>query len=209
MKNNLNSKTKKIIIVALIAVILVGITGFAIYKNFNNKEINEVKETEIKSICELATLKAYYHNVAKDTKDKSTGISGWGEKDREFWIEYEGHATIGIDMEKVSMVLKDEHITITMPHAKVLDTNISTSDEDMRIIESSDGFFNKNKITTEDRQTAVTEAQKDMKKAVENNKTLLQSAELRAQELIENYIIELGDISNIEYQIEWKYIEEN
>jgi len=70
-------------------------------------------------------------------------------------------------------------------------------------------FFYKNKITSDDRQNAVTAAQKNMKIAIENNKTLLQSAELRAQELIENYIIELGNISNIEYKIEWKYIEEN
>ena len=208
MKNNLNAKPKKIIIVILITVALFAVIGFVLYRKFNNKEIKEVNETEIKSICELATLKAYYHNVAKDKKEKNTGISGWGEKNREFWIEYEGYATIGIDMEKVSMVLKDEHITITIPHAKVLDTNISTKDEQMRIIESSDGLLNKNKISTEDRQNAVTIAQENMKTAVENNKTLLRSAELRAQELIENYIIELGNISNIEYKIEWKYIEE-
>jgi len=125
----------------LVAVMLFRVIVFVICKTFNNKEISEVNETKIKSICELATLKAYYHNVAKYTKDKDSGISGLGEKDREFWIEYEGYVIIRIDMEKVSMVLKDEHITITMPHAKVLDTNISTTGEDMRIIESSDVFL--------------------------------------------------------------------
>ena len=47
--------------------------------------------SQVRAICDLATLKTYYHNVAKIKKDK-----GWIlQKDRELWIEYTGMTTIG------------------------------------------------------------------------------------------------------------------
>lgn len=208
MKSNLiNSKKQLIIAIFSLVIVILCFTAGLVLSNQNKPE---VKETEIQSICELATLKAYYHNVAKDKKTKSSGISGIGEKEREFWIEYEGYATIGIDMHEVKIKIKDEKVTIEMPHARVLDTNITTNyqSEDIKIIENGDGFFNKNKITTEARVNAIQKAQDDMESAVENNPTLLQAAELRAQELIENYVLEMGNAAKKDYQIEWKYIEE-
>lgn len=44
-----------------------------------------------------------------------------------------------------------------------------------------------------------------MSESVKSNKSLLLNAQDRAQELIENYIKKLGEISNIEYQIKWIY----
>ena len=51
---------------------------------------------QIRSICQLTTLKCYYNNVAKTT----LSADHFWEKDRELWIEYEGVAIIGIDMNK-------------------------------------------------------------------------------------------------------------
>lgn len=42
---------------------------------------------EVFEISELATLECYYHNVAKSTKTKGTGLTHVGEKERKFWIE--------------------------------------------------------------------------------------------------------------------------
>ena len=49
------------------------------------KEKQTVDFSGIKSICELATLKCYYHNVAKSTKEKGSGLAHLGEKERKFW----------------------------------------------------------------------------------------------------------------------------
>lgn len=204
MKNNSN----KIIAIVTILIIFL-INGIIVFKIVKNNKLAP-QEVEIKSICELATIKAYYHNVAKGSKEKSSGISGVGEKNREFWMEYEGYANIGIDVSKVKIKVYKNIVKVEMPPAKVLDTNITTNTdkEDIRIIESGDGFFNKNKITTNDRQAAFENAQKDMKKSVENNKSLMQSAETRAKELIENYIQEIGNSIGKEYIIEWEIVEE-
>ncbi len=68
-----------------------------------NIAANEPALSQVRSICELATLECYYHNVAKSTKTKGTGLAHVGEKERKFWIEYTGVARIGIDMSDVNM----------------------------------------------------------------------------------------------------------
>ncbi|MEI3228995.1 MAG: DUF4230 domain-containing protein [Lachnospiraceae bacterium] len=51
--------------------------------------------SQMKAICELATMKCYYHNVAKYTREDAAGILWW-KKDRRFWIEYDGIVTMGM-----------------------------------------------------------------------------------------------------------------
>ena len=51
------------------------------------QSVVEPKASQMKSICELATMECYYHNVAKSTKTKGTGLTHVGEKERKFWIE--------------------------------------------------------------------------------------------------------------------------
>ena len=48
-----------------------------------------------------------------------------------------------------------------------------------------------------------------MSESIKNNRSLLLNAQDRAKELIENYINKLGEISNIEYQIDWVYENSN
>ena len=62
-----------------------------------------------------------------------------------------------------------------------------------------------NKITADDQTAAINSAQIKMSESVKNNKSLLLNAQGRAQELIENYIQKLGEISDTEYQIKWIY----
>lgn len=46
-----------------------------------------------------------------------------------------------------------------------------------------------------------------MKESVLNNKSLLISAQDRAKQLIENYINQIGEISDTTYNITWNYDE--
>ncbi len=162
--------------------------------------------TQIRSICELATLECYYHNVAKSVKTAGSGFTDIGEKDRKFWIEYTGTAKIGIDMSKVCMKVEGTRVTVYLPNAELLSINIKEQDlNEDSYISSGDSWFNKNKITAEDQISAINNAQNEMKISVESNTALLLTAQSRAQDLIENYINLLGELSGISYEIQWIY----
>ena len=142
---------------------------------------------QIRSICDLATLECYYHNVAKSTKEKGSGLAHLGEKERKFWIEYTGVVKIGIEMSDVKMDVNGTSVQITIPRAKIFQPEVKTIDVD-DYIATSDSWFNKNQITAEEQTQAVNEAQDEMVAAVEKNKTLLAGAQERAKTLIENYM---------------------
>lgn len=162
--------------------------------------------SQIRSICNLATLECYYHNVAKSVKEAGSGLSHLGETDRAFWIEYTGIAKIGIDMSEVHMTVEGEHVAVFIPNAKLLSIDISETDlNESSYISSGDSWFNKNKITAEDQTNAIHEAQQKMAESVRNNTALLLNAQDRAKDLIENYILQLGELSGIKYVIEWQY----
>lgn len=189
---------KKILSIVMLLALTVSISACNTNKKTPNLE-------QVKAICELSTLKCYYNNVAKSEKKKGTGITHMFEADREFWIEYEGCANIGIDMSLVEMVIKNNDIFITLPKAEVVEIGIvdETLNNDSYKI-SKDSFWNKNKITTEEQQAAVAKAQKKMEETIKENDLIFKNAEKRAKDLIENYIIELGKTSNTTYNIEWK-----
>ena len=194
---------KKIAIVLLFAFVVSMFSGCSQKAESNPKEPDI---TQIRSICNLATLECYYHNVAKSEKKAGSGISHIGEVDRKFWIEYTGIAKIGIDMSKVDMKIEGEKVTVFIPNAKLLSIDISETDLDEKsYITSGDSWFNNNKITADDQTSAINNAQNTMAERVKSNSSLLFSAQSRAQELIENYILQLGQLSNIEYKIEWAY----
>ena len=159
---------------------------------------------QIKNICELSTLKCVYNNVAKGTKKAGEGIKHIGEKDRKYWIEYEGYVKIGIDLSKVQMDILGENVKITLPEAEIQEIGIvdETFTEES-IISNEDSFWNKNKITAEDQQKIVADAQEEMKNEVAGNQSILNQATERAKNLIENYIIQLGNSAGISYHIEW------
>ncbi len=183
-------------------VILVGIL-----QSCSNEAVATIPSVEqVKSICELSTVECYYNNVAKMIVKAGSGITHWGEKDREIWIEYEGYAKIGIELNELSMTINENKIKISMPNAKVLETGILKINKDSYYV-SEDGWFNKNKIETEKQQEAVTKAQSKMEKSIKNNSLLFEQSEKKAKDLIENYINKLGDLSNIEYEIEWIFEE--
>ncbi len=173
------------------------------------KEIKEPDIVQIRSICNLATLECKYHNVARSKKEAGTGISHWGETAREFWVEYTGVAKVGINMEKVQIEINENKVKVSIPNAEVLSIGFDQKSltEDSCYI-SEDSFFNKNKITDEDQLSAINNAQGKMEETVNANSGLLKSAEERAKDLIENYINKMGELSGIEYQIEWITVKE-
>lgn len=195
---------KKIVLI-LLSLMLVGVLC-GCGESEADRIVEEPDIIQIRSICDLATLECYYHNVAKGEKKAGAGILNIGEKDRTFWIEYTGVAKVGIDMSKVTMQVNGEKVTITLPKAKLISVDVEELTDDSYVY-SADGL-NSNKVTAEDQTLALNDAQKTMLEDISGNSAILYTAQNRAQELIENYISQLGDISGVEYKISWVFEEE-
>ena len=193
-------KFKIIIIIGIIAIF-----GIGLWYMYAPKRINKQPEiSQVRAICNLATLKTYYHNVAKIEKGKDWIL----QKDRELWIEYTGIATIGIDMSKVKMKIEGNKITVSLPKAQLLSIDIDEEKINQdSFFYSKDNLIFKNQITAEEQTQAINEAQINMKNNVEENTQLLKMAQERAKDLIEQYISQLGELSKINYNIEWQYDE--
>lgn len=193
-------KLKIIIIIGIITILGVGI-GYM----YAPKRINKQPEiSQVRAICNLATLKTYYHNVAKIEKGKDWIF----QRDRELWIEYTGIVTIGIDMSMVEMKVEGNKVIVSLPKAKLLSIDIDEEkiNEDSYFY-SKDNLVFKNQITAEEQTQAINEAQTNMKSSVEENSQLLKMAQERSKALIEQYITQLGELSKTNYNIEWQYEE--
>ena len=193
---------KKSIIVCLL---LIAALTSSCGKEAKNKGALEPEVSRMKSICELATMDCYYHNVAKYKEDDADGILWW-KKDKNFWIEYAGVVTIGIDASLVNIDVTGDQVTITMPPAKVLDCKVDekTLSEDSFIIakDSAD-------VMAQDQTEAFKAAQSNMEKSASEDSTLLANAQQRAQKLLEDYVNNIGDTIGRQYKIKWVYVQDD
>lgn len=166
------------------------------------KTVEEPKVSQVKAICELAVMDCYYHNVAKYFEEDASGIWLW-KKDKKFWIEYSGVVRIGIDASQVQMEVKDKQVEITMPKARVMNCTVdaATLNTDSFIVASDSA-----KVEAEDQTKAFREAQKNMEEEASGDSALLAAAQQRAQNLLEEYVKNVGSVTGTEYTITWKYI---
>lgn len=159
--------------------------------------------SQMKSICELATMDCYYHNVAKYMEEDASGVLLW-KKDRKFWVEYAGIVTIGIDTSLVNIEVEGEKVTITIPPAKVLSCKVdeTTLTEDSFIIAKNSAA-----VEAEHQTTAFKEAQTKMQEEASSDTVLLASAQQRAQKLLEDYVNNIGNCVGKTYEIKWVYLD--
>lgn len=165
----------------------------------------EPKVTQMRAICELAVMDCYYHDVAKVFEEDATGFLFW-TKDKHFWVEYSGIVRLGVDISQVSVTVSGTKVTITLPPAKVLDCKVDSSslnEESFIMAENSA------EARAEDTVKALELAQIKMEETASNDKTLLASAQQRAQLLLEEYVNNIGETVGKTYTISWIYINEN
>ncbi len=159
----------------------------------------EPKTDQMKSICDLAVMDCYYHNVAKYYEKDASGTLWW-KKDKHFWIEYSGVVTFGIDVSQIDIKLNGTDITISLPPAKILKSEVdsSTLTKDSFIVDKDSA-----KVEAEDEVKALEEAQKQLEEEAENDIALLNSVRQQVQYLLEDYINNIGDVSGKKYTIHW------
>lgn len=162
------------------------------------------QETQMRSICELATLECYYHNVAKYKEEDAEGILLW-KKDKHFWMEYEGVVTLGIDAALVTIDVNGTELSITIPPARILECKVDeeslTPDAIIVAKKSAD-------VKAEDQMEAFAEAQSKMQQTAASDTTLLANAQQRAQKLLEDYVNNIGNLTGQQYNIKWIYVDE-
>lgn len=190
---------KKIVSIVLVAVMCMTCISCG---QKEQKMVEEPKVSQVKAICELAVMDCYYHNVAKYFEEDASGIWLW-KKDKKFWIEYSGVVRIGIDASQVQMEVKDKQVEITMPKARVMNCTVdaATLNTDSFIVASDSA-----KVEAEDQTKAFREAQKNMEEEASGDSALLAAAQQRAQNLLEEYVKNVGSVTGTEYTIIWKYI---
>ena len=165
----------------------------------------EPKTSQMKAICELAVMDCYYHNVAKYEMKDAEGFLWW-TKDKNFWIEYSGVVTIGIDVSRVTVEVDGTKVTISIPAAEVLRYTVDSSSltEDSYIVAKDSAA-----IEAEDEIAAFSVAQADLEATASQDTALLVSAQQQAQQLLEDYITNIGKATGKSYSIEWIYLDEN
>ena len=171
--------------------------------------------SSISEICELATLRSYYHNVvvheeipggaAKVISDILTWpfnqILKTGYK--QLWLEYSGIIEAGIDMkaDRIRIKSPDENgvVEIYLPEARVLNVDADESSFSAPLDET--GLFTS--ITARERAEAYAAAQDAMRKEAENDQQLMRRATTNARLLIEQYIVNLGKELGANYTVRW------
>ncbi len=161
------------------------------------------KISQMRSICELAVMDCYYHNVAKFFQKDAEGILFW-KKDKHFWIEYSGVVRFGIDASRVVIDVDGDEVTVTLPEAQVLSCKVDSSslNSDSYIIDK-----NSAEITAEDETKAFEEAQKRLEETAANDRALISEAGARAQKLLEDYLSNIGDAMGKTYKLKWIYLD--
>ncbi len=189
-------KRKKIVCLLVISMLCIGGCG-----DKNQKKEEEADFSAISSVCELATLKCYYHNVAK-SETEASGLFKWlGKGYKKIWTEYSGIVELGIDVSKVSVEkpTADGVVKVTIPDAEILSVDL---DEDSMSEPLTDtGFMTE--ITKEEETEALAEAQNHMEETANENGNLLNQAKERAKSLIEGYVKNVGEQIGKEYTVEW------
>ena len=189
-------KRKKIFCLLVISMLCIGGCG-----DKNQKKEEKADFSAISSVCELATLKCYYHNVAK-SETEASGLFKWlGKGYKKIWTEYSGIVELGIDVSKVSVEkpTADGVVKVTIPDAEILSVDL---DEDSMGEPLTDtGFMTK--ITKEEETEALAEAQNHMEETAKENGNLLNQAKERAKSLIEGYVKNVGEQIGKEYTVEW------
>lgn len=165
----------------------------------------EPKTSQMKAICELAVMDCYYHNVAKYELKDAEGFLWW-TKDKNFWIEYSGVVTLGIDVSRVTVEVDGTKVTISIPAAEVLSCTVDSSSltKDSYIVAKDSAA-----IEAEDEIAAFSVAQADLEATASQDTALLASAQQQAQQLLEDYITNIGKATGKSYTIEWIYLDEN
>lgn len=180
--------------VAFALVLALGIFGLS---GCSAQEEKSADFSGVQSVAELATLKCYYHNVAK--AEEEGNFLNWGYK--KVWTEYDGIVEVGVDVSQVTIGEPDSDgkVQVHVPDAQVLDVNVDKDSITAPLVDA--GFLTN--VTTEEKTAAFAQAQKTMEEAAMQNSAILSQSRERAKQVIEGYVKNVGAEMGKDYTVEW------
>ncbi|MEY8332106.1 DUF4230 domain-containing protein [Lachnospiraceae bacterium 47-T17] len=190
---------KKFLPAMLFFVILLALAGCGA-KEAEQEASPEISISEMRSVCELATLECYYHNTAKLDSEKK--VLFWNTS-KKLWIEYSGIAKLGVDVSKLDMKVDGTTVTIVMPDAEILECKVDETSLSEESFYSETTGLGSGKVGAKEQTEAFAEAQAQMQTEVENDETLFIQAKDRAKLLLENYVKNIGDAIGVAYEVRW------
>ena len=179
-------------IIVLIAVILVACAAIvvALMSGSDEKEPEIDVSTTLERVVEISKLSAYsckYNGVVEVMNEKN-------ENKRDFYAAYEAKVNIGVDFEKIEIIVDDSDasITIRIPTVRVNEVTVN--------MDTLDFLFDNDKADDIDaRARAYKAALEDVTKEAENSNQLLESA----QKGVQNFV--RGLVEPIVLQMDKKY----
>lgn len=191
----LSSPIKRNIVIAIAALV---VTTIVIVLSLPDTNVDEKHESfDVQAICELATLKCRYHNVA--FMSARTGFLNLGHK--EVWLEFDGYITIGIDVDEVyiSDPSEDGIVQVYLPPSKILSSTIDKSTIQKPVSDTS-LFVD---ITAEEELDIVEKAQAETENDAHTNTKIFGEADRNAKVIVEQYIVNIGKMTGKSYTVEW------
>ena len=181
--------------------------------NSENKTINLSEYSSVNTICELATLRSFYHNVVMYEKEPDGGnrfvndVLLWpfgaftqvGYK--QFWLEYSGIVETGIDASKIKINGPDAigQVEVYVPEAKVF--SVYADEASLTEPLTENGWFTT--ISGKEKVDAFATAQAAMRQEAENDQSLLRRSRENAKLLLEKYIVNTGKQMGANYNVKW------
>ncbi len=216
MKISFQMTLKKYAPIIIAVVIFFAITtGILLFPNAQKAapSINLSEYSSVNTICELATLKSYYHNVAiyeekPDGGNKFVndvllwpfgGYTKIGYK--QFWMEYSGIVETGIDASQIQIIgpNADGIVEVYIPDAKVF--SVYADEDSLTEPLSENGWFTT--ISGKEKAEAFASAQSIMRQEAEKDQALLKRAKENAKLLLEQYIINTGKEMDLDLSVNW------
>jgi len=205
-------KNKRFIIVAVVVMLIAG--AILIFINKRSEDINISEYSSVNTICELASLRSYYHNVAMYEKEPDGGdkfvnnvlfwpFGGYTKVGyKQFWLEYSGVIETGVDANQIKISGPNAQgvFEIYVPDARVL--SVYADENTLTEPLSENGWFTT--ISGKEKTEAFSAAQTAMRKEAENDQVLLKKAKDNVKQLLEQYVINTGDQIGRKYSVKWK-----
>ncbi|WP_027430624.1 DUF4230 domain-containing protein [Lachnospira multipara] len=99
-------------------------------------------------------------------------------------------------------------ITVRMPKAEIISIDPDLENMSEVIASKDNSFINKNKIKSNDVSKSVEAAEEAILESVQEDDSLFIQASDNAKRLIENYINQIGELTDKQYEIKFETIEE-
>ncbi len=208
--------TKKKYLPSIIAGILclLAVLGIFLFPYGNRSSRVDLAEySTVNTICELATLKSFYHNVAMYEKEPDgsdlfvNNVLLWPFGNyaqvgyKQFWLEYSGIVETGIDASQIQINGPDAKgvVEVYVPDAKVL--SVYADENSLTEPLSENGWFTT--ISGKEKTEAFSTAQAAMRQEAENDQALLRRAQENAKQLLKQYIVNTGKEMGLNLSVKW------